>query len=51
MVEFPNAEARKLIEDYGARIPDSQERLRFVLRASRAVAEDPANGRPNVFGS
>ena len=51
MVEFPNAEARKLIEDYGARIPDSQERLRFVVRASRAVAEDPANGRPNVFGS
>ncbi len=50
IVAFPNAEARKLIEDYSARIPDSQERLRFVLRASRAVTEDTSNGPPNVFG-
>ena len=50
MEAFPNKESRRLIEDYGAKIAEPQQRLEFVLRSGKAVRDNPAGGRMHPLG-
>ncbi len=50
MEGFPDKESRRLIEHYGAKIAEPQQRLEFVLRSGKAVRDNPANGRMHPLG-
>ena len=50
MEGFPDKESRRLIEHYGAKIAEPQQRLEFVLRSGNAVRDNPANGRMHPLG-
>ena len=50
MEGFPDKESRRLIDHYGAKIAEPQQRLEFVLRSGKAVRDNSANGRMHPLG-